>query len=42
MELLPGNVAMDENGGYSQHRGSIPKHLRENFYKEVAVVHVGM
>ncbi|KAJ5713875.1 uncharacterized protein N7483_011056 [Penicillium malachiteum] len=40
IELLPGIVAMDPNGGYEVHRGMIPKEYRPNFYSFVAKYHV--
>lgn len=36
MELLLANTAMDSAGGYSVHRGVIPKDHRPNFYRSVA------
>ncbi|KAL5330797.1 hypothetical protein ACEPPN_000320 [Leptodophora sp. 'Broadleaf-Isolate-01'] len=42
MELLPGNVAIDADGGYEAHRGQIPLQRREGFYDSAAQVQVQM
>ncbi|KAL1897921.1 hypothetical protein Sste5346_003773 [Sporothrix stenoceras] len=42
MEFLPGNTAMDSNGGYDVNRGVIPEALRPQFYRQVAAFHVQM
>ena len=40
MEFLPGNVAMDADGGYETHNGEIPPQHKINFYNEMAQVQV--
>jgi hypothetical protein len=40
MEFLPGNVAMDANGGYETHHGAIPLQYRASFYDAMAQVQV--
>ncbi|KAJ6036430.1 hypothetical protein N7540_000709 [Penicillium herquei] len=40
MELLPGIVGIDANGGYEVHRGVVPREYRPNFYSSVAKYHV--
>jgi aminoglycoside phosphotransferase (APT) family kinase protein len=40
MEFLPGNVAIDADGGYEAHRGQIPPQHRGGFYDAVAQVQV--
>jgi len=40
MEFLPGNVAVDADGGYEIHQGHIPPKHREGFYNAVARIHV--
>lgn len=40
MELLPANTAMDSAGGYTVHRGVIPRDHRLNFHRSVAQLHV--
>ncbi|CZR66037.1 uncharacterized protein PAC_15938 [Phialocephala subalpina] len=42
MEFLPGNVAIDADGGYEAHRGKIPLQRRGSFYDAVAQVQVQM
>ncbi|KFY66895.1 hypothetical protein V496_01880 [Pseudogymnoascus sp. VKM F-4515 (FW-2607)] len=42
MEFLPGNVAMDADGGYETHNGEIPPQHKTNFYDEVARIQVEM
>ncbi|KFY68165.1 hypothetical protein V498_10727 [Pseudogymnoascus sp. VKM F-4517 (FW-2822)] len=42
MEFLPGNVAMDADGGYETHNGEIPPQHKTNFYKRIAQVQVEM
>ena len=42
MEFLPGNVAIDADGGYESHRGKIPPQYKERFYKAVAQVQVSI
>ncbi|OBT85764.1 hypothetical protein VE02_05834 [Pseudogymnoascus sp. 03VT05] len=42
MEFLPGNVAMDANGGYKTHNGEIPPEHKSNFYNEMAQVQAEM
>ena len=42
MELLPGNAAMDEDGGYEVHRGKIPRHKRDGFHEQVAQSQVSL
>ncbi|KAK3331736.1 hypothetical protein B0T19DRAFT_85996 [Cercophora scortea] len=39
MEFIPGNVAMDVDGGHTVHRGNIRLDRREAFYSAVARVH---
>lgn len=39
-ECVPGNVAMDLDGGYGCHQGVIPKAKRPGLYRDVARVHV--
>lgn len=40
MEFLPGNVAMDADGGYKTHNGEIPPQHKSNFYNKMAQVQV--
>jgi len=40
MEFLPGNVAIDADGGYEAHRGQIPPQHRGSFYDAAAQVQV--
>lgn len=40
MEFLPGNVAMDADGGYEAHRGRVAVQRREGFYDAVARIQV--
>lgn len=40
MEFLPGNVAIDADGGYEAHRGRIPLHRRTGFHDAVARIQV--
>lgn len=40
MELFPANTAMDSAGGYSVHRGVIPREHRLNVHRSVARFHV--
>ncbi|OBT97653.1 hypothetical protein VE01_04426 [Pseudogymnoascus verrucosus] len=40
MEFLPGNVAMDADGGYKTHNREIPPQHKTNFYNEMAQVQV--
>ena len=42
MEFLPGNTAMDSNGGYETHHSKIPIALQPHFYRSVAACHVQM
>ncbi|ELR06926.1 hypothetical protein GMDG_02296 [Pseudogymnoascus destructans 20631-21] len=42
MEFLPGNVAMDVDGGYETHNGEIPPQHKTTFYNEVAQIQVEM
>jgi aminoglycoside phosphotransferase (APT) family kinase protein len=40
MEFLPGNVAIDANGGYATNKGQIPHEHRPSFYNSVAQIQV--
>jgi hypothetical protein len=40
MEFVPGNVAMDDDGGYEAHHGEISPQYRASFYDAVAQVQV--
>jgi hypothetical protein len=40
MEFLPGNVAIDADGGYETHHGVIPLQYRASFYNAIAQVQV--
>lgn len=40
MEFLPGNVAIDADGGYEANRGHIPQQHRGSFYDAAAQVQV--
>lgn len=42
MEFLPGNVAMDADGGYETHNGEIPTQHKTHFYNEVAQIQVNI
>jgi hypothetical protein len=41
MECVPGNAAMDLDGGHSHHHGGIPAYRKEAFFRGVAAVQVG-
>lgn len=40
MECLPGNAAMDLDGGYKSHYGEIPSRRKPEFFRAVATVQV--
>jgi len=39
-EFLPGNVAIDANGGYEVHHGQIPPQHKASFYNATAQIQV--